>query len=190
MPWKHNGRTIKIGRAWISDDGVTHPAQWNTWSNEIKAAKDLIWEPAPVVEPYDKRFFWSAGNPKALEDVAQTDEAGNPVLDENGNQVVAQGLKSQWFLKTKQTAYNLLKTTDWLVIRALVNPLDLIPAAVSDYRNAVKNRSSAIEALIQSRQTHDEFVAMFEASTDADGAPIGNPPIHNWPENTIQEYER
>jgi hypothetical protein len=190
MPWKHNGRTIQIGRAWLSDDGVAHPAQWNNWSNEIKAANGLIWEPDPVVEPYDKRFFWSANNPKALEDVAQTDEAGNPVLDENGNQVVAKGLKSQWIANTKQTAHNLLKPTDWLILRALVNPLNPVPLVVSQYRSAVTNRSSAIETLIQSRQTHAEFVAMFDAPVDADGSPTGNPPIHNWPDNTIQEYER
>jgi len=32
--------------------------------------------------------------------------------------------------------------------------------------------------------------AMFDTPTDAEGNPTGNPPIHNWPENTIQEYER
>jgi len=190
MPWKHNGRIIKAGKSWTDDSGVTHPSNWNVWDDATKAEKRVVWEPDPVVEPYDKRFFWSANNPKALEDVAQTDQAGNPVLDENGNQVVAKGLKSQWIANTKQTAYNLLKPTDWLILRALVNPLDTVPLAVSQYRSAVKSRSSAIETLIQSRQTHAEFIAMFDAPTDADGVPTGNPPIHNWPDNTVQEYER
>jgi len=190
MPWKHNGRIIKVGKSWTDDSGVTHPSNWDVWDDATRASVGVVWEDAPVVEHYDKRFFWSAGNPKALEDVAQVDEAGNPVLDESGNQVIAKGLKSTWLAKVKQTAYNLLKPTDWLILRALVNPLDPVPMAVSQYRSAVKSRSSAIETLIQSRQTHAEFVAMFDAPLDADGNPTGNPPIHNWPENTVQEYER
>ena len=26
MPWKHNGRTIKIGKSWVSDDNIKYPS--------------------------------------------------------------------------------------------------------------------------------------------------------------------
>ena len=37
--YTHNGRTIQANRAWTSDDGYQHPANWNVvWSNELKTA--------------------------------------------------------------------------------------------------------------------------------------------------------
>ena len=29
MVWTHNGRTINIGTAWVSDDNKKYPRQWN-----------------------------------------------------------------------------------------------------------------------------------------------------------------
>ena len=78
----------------------------------------MVWvEPPAPPDPYDERFYWSANNPKSLDDVNVTDEDGNPVLDMDGNQQVQQGLKSQWIEKTKATAGSLLKDTDWYVVR-------------------------------------------------------------------------
>jgi hypothetical protein len=28
MAWKHNGRVIKIGKAWVADDNTKHPRGW------------------------------------------------------------------------------------------------------------------------------------------------------------------
>ena len=29
MPWKHNGKSITIGRSWTSSEGIVHPKNWN-----------------------------------------------------------------------------------------------------------------------------------------------------------------
>ena len=59
MPWKHNGRTIREGKAWIADDGTQHPAVWMRWSDSEKKANGLIWEDPPAsAEPVDSRFYW------------------------------------------------------------------------------------------------------------------------------------
>ena len=33
--------------------------------------------------------------------------------------------------------------------------------------------------------THDEFKRLFDTPVDADGIPVGNPPMSNWPRVTI-----
>ena len=41
MPWKHNGKTIRLGKSWIADDGTQHPATWSRWSDDDKKSKGL-----------------------------------------------------------------------------------------------------------------------------------------------------
>jgi len=50
MPWKYNNRTIRVGKAWTDNNGVTHPRNWTIWSAEEKAGFGLVWEddPAPL----------------------------------------------------------------------------------------------------------------------------------------------
>ena len=49
MAWKHNGREIRVGRSWVSDDGFKHPANWLVWTAEEKEAFKVVWEDDPVV---------------------------------------------------------------------------------------------------------------------------------------------
>ena len=111
--WQYNGTTIRVGRSWTDNSGITHPSVWNRWTPEFKTSLGMVWvEPPAPPDPYDERFYWSANNPKSLDDVNVTDADGNPVLDMDGNQQVQQGLKSQWIIRTKEPAGSLLKHTD------------------------------------------------------------------------------
>ena len=29
MPWKHDGKSITVGRSWTSSEGIVHPKNWN-----------------------------------------------------------------------------------------------------------------------------------------------------------------
>jgi hypothetical protein len=143
----------------------------------------MVWvEPPAPPDPYDDRFYWSANNPKSLDDVNVTDEDGNPVLDEDGNQQVQVGLKNQWIAKTKQQSNNLLKDTDWYAVRQ-VETSQAIPQSVLDYRASVRAASNSIETAINGCTTLEEFIALFTAPTDADGNVIGNSIINQWPSN-------
>ena len=58
MPWKHNGKTIMEGKAWVADDGTQHPATWSRWSDDDKKSKGLTWEDQPASDkPFDNRFY-------------------------------------------------------------------------------------------------------------------------------------
>ena len=179
--WTYLGRVIKQGRAWTDAEGVQHPAQWNRWTDEEKAAKGLVWNQDLQPVPFDNRFYWSADVPKALDDVDAVDEDGNPLLDEDGVQIITKGLKSNAIAQVKATAAGLLQPTDWMVTRKAETGT-AIPDSVLDYRAAVRTASGTIETAILGTTTLEAFKALYDAPVDADGMPTGNAPINDWPD--------
>ena len=179
MPWKYNDRVIKEGRSWTNDDGIQHPRNWSIWSDEDKTANGLVWEDEPAF--FDNRFWWSANNPKALDDVNEVDAEGNPILDMNGEQLVTIGLKSQWKKIVKEQAGGKLQSTDWMVIKATEVADYTVPTDITTYRAAVRTASNTIEASINNAADHTAFVALFDTPM-VDGVPTGNAPINDWPE--------
>ena len=178
--WQYNGKTIRAGRSWQDDNGITHPQTWGNWSDADKTAAGLVWvDPEPT---YDNRFWWDANTPKALDDVNEVDENGDPLLDVDGNQVVTPGLKSVWKATVKRQAGGLLAPTDWMVIKASEVADYSVDAATLTYRAAVRTASNTIEAAIDAAADHTAFVALFNVPVDSDGNPTGNSPIADWPE--------
>jgi len=177
MPWLYTGRVIREGRAWTDNDGVQHPGNWTTWSNEEKTAKGLVWqEPAAS---FDSRYYWNADTPKSLDDVNEVDENDDPILDDDGNQVVTKGLKTTHKAQTRSTANSLLASTDWYVIRNAERDV-AIPANVATYRAAVLAQADEIITAIDAASDIDAFIAIYTNTTDADDnvvVAVGN----DWP---------
>jgi len=179
MAWKYGHKTIRLGRGWTDNDGIQHPANWGSWSDEQKTAAGLVWEADPA--PYDNRFFWDADTPKNINDVNEVDADGNPILDPNGDQLVTLGLKSVWKNITKERAGNLLAPTDWQVVKAAEVSDYTVPTDVTTYRAAVRTASNTIEASIDATNSHSAFLALHDTPVDADGNATGNAPINDWP---------
>ena len=173
MAWTYNTRIIREGRSWTDDNGITHPTNWGSWSDDEKANAGLVWQDDPAW--FDSRFFWSAGNPKSLDDVNEVDENGDPLLDSDGNQVVTLGLKSQWIERVKQQANGLLAATDWYVVRK-AEAGDEIPIEVSNYRAAIRAYSGYLEGQINAVADHDAFVALVNGTDDSPSV------FSQWPE--------
>lgn len=181
MAYIYNGTTLRAGRAWTDVNGVTHPRNWaSAWTDEDKAAAGIVWEDDPA--SFDNRFYWDANTPKALEDSDAVDAEGNPILDDDGVQVVNKGLKTNAIAQVKVTAGDLLRPTDWMVIKASEVADYTVPADVITYRQAVRKASNDIEASITACGTLDAFIALHNAPVDAEGNPTGNAPINDWPE--------
>lgn len=180
MAYKYSGRIIRAGKAWTDNDQIQHPANWMVWSAETKAAKGLVWEDDPA--SFDGRFYWSAGVPKALDDVNEVDADGNPILDTDGKQLVTLGLKSQAIATVKAQAAGLLAPSDWKVIKATEVADYSVDAATLTYRAAVRTASNTIEAAITAAADLAAFIALYDVPVDSDGNPTGNAPINNWPE--------
>ena len=189
MPWKYNGSTLKVGRAFTGTDGTKYPAVWMRYSNSEKAAIGITWEDPPASEaPYDNRFYWGRQTdgtliPKSLTDVNDVDEDGKAIIDPlTGQQSVTKGLKTIYIEQTKQTANGKLSATDWYVVRKAEDSTATIPSDVTTYRAAVRTKSGQIEAAINGASNHAAFMALFDVPIDSDGNPTGNAPINNWPD--------
>ena len=153
MPWKHNGRTIKVGKAWVSDSGVKHPAIWMRWSDSEKKDNGLTWEDPPASEaPFDDRFYNGRQTDgtlieKNLTDRNEVDSNGKALLDPDGNQYVTEGLKTIWIRQTKRTANDLLSNTDWMITRKTEKGT-AIPDATTKYRDSVRTACNTIETTL------------------------------------------
>ncbi len=188
MPYIYSGRVLKAGRAWKDNNGVVHPKTWATsWTAEEMASFGVVWEdPSPQDAPFDSRFYLGRNQdgsliPKSLVDVPEVDENGDPVLDEDGDQVITLGLKTIWVEKVKDVAWNILKKTDWMVLR-FVEDQTPIPAGVATRRANVRTRATQIVQAINACTTLDEFKALFEPTLDQNGDVIAPPVIGDLPE--------
>jgi hypothetical protein len=177
--WKYGETVIRVGRSWTNNDGITHPRNWANWSDADKASAGLVWEDDPA--PFDSRFYWSADVAKNIDDVNEVDEDGNPLLDEDGVQVVTKGLKSNAIELVKTQAGGLLAPTDWMVIKASEVADYSVPADILTYRAAVRTASNTIEAAITACTDLASFMALYDTPVDADGNPTGNAPINDFP---------
>lgn len=167
--YKYNNVVLRAGRSWLDENRVKQPTNWMSWTDEEKAAKGLVWEDDPL--PFDNRYYWgwdAEGNliPKELEDVNAVDENGDPILDEDGNQVVTKGLKSQAIAKAKEQAGSELSASDWMVIKAAEVSGYTVPAEVTANRAAIRQQSNDKEAAILACTTLEEFIALENPVSD------------------------
>jgi len=169
--YTYNERIIRAGRGWTDSNGVKHPTNWMQWDDATKTAMGLVWADDPA--PFDSRFYWSAGNPKALDDVTETVD---------GEEITTAGLKTNAIARVKATAAGLLAPTDWMVIKASEVADYSVDADTLTYRAAVRTASNDIETAINGAADHAAFMALYDAPVDADGIPTGNAPINDWPE--------
>ena len=188
MPWKYKNRTIRVGKAWVDDNGIKHPNIWMRWTDAEKKAFGLTWEDPPASEAaFDNRFYHGRETdgtliPKSLTDINVVDEDGKAVNDPiTGKQMVTLGLKSSAIAKTKEIANYKLAVHDWYVTRKAETD-KAIPSDVSTYRAAVRTSCANIETAINAVKTHAKFMALYDAPVDSDGNPTGNAPINDWPD--------
>ena len=182
MAWKHNGRTIQIGKAWVSDDNTKYPRQWNNLTDAEKKSAGLVWEDDSVVETFDDRFYWAKDIERKLADENVVDLDGKAVNDPmTGKQLVQLGLKSIWIARTKESANSKLSKSDWEIARKAEKGT-AIASATSTYRDKVRTACDTIEKKISDCSNLDDFKALFVIPKDSDGKPTGNVPIYDFPD--------
>lgn len=157
-----NGNPLPVDTAFTDDEGNQYPSNWLRLSTPADRERLGITEQADPVRA-DDRFYWNGdlNTPKALNDVEEVDQDGNPlyvkVLDKTDPQnlvmvdstkrLVTKGLKSVFISQVKSTAGSILAQTDWMVTRKAERNVD-IPADVVTYRAAVVAKADELEAAI------------------------------------------
>lgn len=182
-----HGQTIRPGKAWTDENGVTHPASWHTYSAERKAElgiTEIVQQPAP-----DSRLYnWSYNDDgtvnstaKSLDDVNEVDENGDPLM-EDGVQVVTKGVKSNLIAEVKAQQGALLAETDWAVIRN-ADTGTAVPDNIATYRAAIRSKATEMETAIANAADTDAIAALFVTyTTNEDGSVTKSGILYDWPE--------
>ena len=95
---------------------------------------------------------WGTATPKRLEDDDAKDEDGENILDEDGNQVINYGLKTEKKRIVKQQASGLLAPTDWYVVKATEVADYSVPSNITTFRSDVRAKSNEMETMIDTAQ--------------------------------------
>ena len=123
---------------------------------------------------------WGEATPKRLEDEDAVDENGDPVLDEDGNQLINYGLKTEKKRIVKQQASGLLAPTDWYVVKATEVAEYNVPENITSFRTEVRAKSNEMETQIDACTNVDELKALYEYTTQEDGSQTR--PLAEFPE--------
>ena len=173
MAYKLNGKTLQIGRPFVVN-GNQYPRNWLQLSTqEDRDNLGITWEDDPVRA--DDRYYWDGNvdNPKALDDVNEVDEEGNPVyvqvwnpdteqMEDTTEQVVTRGLKWVSTQEVKRTAGTILAQTDWYVTR-LNEKSTAIPADITAERDAVRAECDRLETAIAGVTTVSDLMDVMQS---------------------------
>ena len=164
MAFKLDGSPLAVDVAFKTSDGTQYPANWLRLSTADEKTALGITEVAddPV---YDGRFYNGDGSAKTLTDTNEVDENGDPLLDENGNQVVTLGVKSMLKAQEKSTAGSLLARYDWYVVRK-AEKSTAIPTAISTYRDGVRTACNTRETEIDACADTAALVTLYGSKED------------------------
>ena len=174
MAFKLNGKPLAVDVPFTVGD-INYPANWLRLST-AQEKKDLGITEVADAPTYDSRFYWGDGTAKALDDVNEVDENNDPVLDENGDQVVTLGVKSVLKAKEKDIAGYLLAKYDWYVIRKY-EASKAIPTAIKTYRTAVRTACLTRETEIDACKDTAALVTLYSFKED------GTPNMTQYPDD-------
>ena len=203
MPWKLGSRRIPYDVAFVNEaTGIQYSNKWmRQTSDATKRGIGMVWE-EPESTNYDARFYWSADNPKQLNDQPEVDEDGN----ETGR--TQTGLKTLWKAKQNEIAASLIGDSDKRIIKALDEATSFAefkaakPSNYTTYRAAVRTacntRQTEIDncsdvaalkellfgsATIEQQQTDDDGNGVVDDDGNAVMETVANPNIATaWPD--------
>jgi len=175
-----DGKQLRPGRPFTGTDGTQYPANWLQLTTlEEKEAIGITEVPDPT--PVDNRFYWDHDLPKRLEDEPAVDEDDNPVLDENGVQVINTGLKTQWKSKQDQTAYTLLSPNDWYITRNAETGA-AIPVGITSFRTEVRSVCAERQDMIVATTSVPQLASLVTGAGTSSIVGYTTTLLPNWPD--------
>ncbi len=175
MAYQLESKPLGVDVAFKTSDGTQYPANWLRLATADEKKKIGITEVANEAT-YDQRFYWSASKAKDLADSNATYSADTPdgkhkkgdlIKDADGNQVINEGLKTQWVRKQKETAGSLLAKYDWYVTRKAEKGTD-IPAAIVTYRDGIRTTCTTREGEINACSDVAALKTLIDGTYDED----------------------
>jgi len=128
--YKYNGRTLRLGKAWIDDDEIQHPRNWGLWSAEQMQAKGIT---EVVLQPFPNTHLYRSSH---NEDGSVSSTARD--MDE---------AKAHFKAQVSTGLANYLSQSDWYYIRKM-DKETAIPSAVQTWRDELRANATSMEAAI------------------------------------------
>ena len=122
---------------------------------------------------------WGTATPKRLEDEDAVDKDGNPILDDDGVQLINYGLKTEKKRIIKQQASGLLSPTDWYVVKSTEVADYDVPANILSFRANVRAKSNEMETQIDACTTVEQLETLYTYTKDDDG--VQSRPLAEFP---------
>ncbi len=163
MAFKLDGNPLAVDVPFTVGD-VNYPANWLRLST-AQEKKDLGITEVADAPVFDGRFYNGDGTAKKLTDTNEVDENGDPVLDENGDQLVTLGVKSVLKAQEKNIAGSLLARYDWYVVRK-AEKSTAIPTAITTYRDGVRTACTTRETEIDNCADTAALVTLYSYKDD------------------------
>ena len=170
MAFLLDGKPLAVDVPFTVGD-INYPANWLRLSS-AQEKKDLGITEVEDPKTYDSRFYWGDGTAKALDDVDAKDEKGNLLKNEDGSQMVIQGVKSVLKAQEKEIAKSLLNKYDWQVVRKAEKGTEL-DSAVATYRDSIRTAYTTRKTEITNCSDTAAPVTLY-GSTEKDGVVTPN----------------
>ena len=122
---------------------------------------------------------WGTATPKKLEDEDAVDKNGNPVLNEDGVQIINYGLKTQKKKIVKAQASGLLTPTDWHIVKATEVAEYSVPENITTFRADVRSKSNEMETQIDACTNVEQLEALYTRDQN------GVRPLAEFPEEVV-----
>ena len=116
---------------------------------------------------------------RAIADVNEVDDDGDPLLDSNGDQIVTKGLKTVKKEMINNQCAGILQPSDWRVIKAKETSTTM-NSAWKTWRSAVRTKCNSMQTQIDGAANVDALAALFTYTEQEDGSvtrPLGEFPI-------------
>jgi hypothetical protein len=125
-----------------------------------------------------------------LENTNAVDEDGDPLLDDDGVQIVTLGLKSNAKNKATASANGYLQGFDWLIQRK-VTANTAIPSAVTTYMAAIRTDHGNICTALDAAADMDAFIALHTTTYNADNTVNVIAKTQSWTSDAnVKSYRR
>ena len=116
---------------------------------------------------------------KAIADSDAVDEEGNKLKDENGNQIINEGLKTIKKRMIDNQCAGLLAPSDWRVVKATETG-GTMDSGWKTWRASVRTKCNSMQTQIDNASDVDALAALFTYTEQEDGSitrPLGEFPI-------------
>lgn len=158
----------------ITLNGMIYPYAWLEGTSPSVLASLGIEKTGDI--NFDPKYYWDVNNPKILEDREEVDKDGNPVyvqvfdpsvgpdgsMVDSEKRLVTKGLKTTCTAEVKSITNNLLKLTDYYIIRNEVESLE-IPQDVVTYRAAVITESDRAVTAIAAVESVNALITVMSS---------------------------